>query len=83
VMENKYWEYEVLKFEVSSEGFVVKPDFKEKDFKQTLNTFGAEGWELVSVFDVNMLKGGTKQAIATFKRPLSAEQAASGPPPLP
>ncbi len=82
-METKFWEYEVLKFEVSREGLVVRPDLKDEDFKQTLNAYGARGWELVSTFDVNMMQGGTKQVIATFKRPIDAEKANSGPPPLP
>ena len=35
-----------------------------------LNQFGAQGWELVSVFDTNKLQGGTLEVVAILKRPL-------------
>ena len=38
--------------------------------KLELNQFGAQGWELVSVFDTNKLQGGTLEVVAILKRPL-------------
>jgi hypothetical protein len=34
-----------------------------------LNGEGAEGWELVTVFDIEMVKGGSKFVVAVLKRP--------------
>jgi hypothetical protein len=54
------------------------------EFKSALNRYGAQGWELVSVFDVNMIQGASKQVVATFKRPLDdTHTRSSTPPPLP
>ncbi len=33
-----------------------------------LNELGAEGWELVSVFDTSMLQGRTRDVVAVLKR---------------
>lgn len=38
-------------------------------FTEKLNELGAEGWELVSVFDTNMGHGQTRDVVAVFKRP--------------
>jgi hypothetical protein len=35
------------------------------------NQLGSERWELVSVFDTNMLEGKTRDVIAVLKRPLA------------
>ena len=64
------WEYEVYVAQVGKEGFVVRPELNPSEFKATLNQYGMKGWELVAVFDVNMLQGGSKQVVATFKRPV-------------
>jgi hypothetical protein len=38
-------------------------------FNAKLNEYGAEGWELVSVFDTNRGEGATRNVFAVFKRP--------------
>ena len=65
------WEYETLVMQVATEGLVVRPELNVPEFKSKLNDLGRMGWELVAVFDVNMLQGGSKQIVATFKRPVS------------
>ncbi|MBM4156576.1 MAG: DUF4177 domain-containing protein [Lentisphaerae bacterium] len=76
------WEYEVYVAQVGREGIVVRPELNPAEFKAVLNHYGASGWELVAVFDVNMLQGGSKQVVATFKRP-RPEGKTPTPPPLP
>lgn len=44
-------------------------DFRVGDLEAGLNGFGAEGWELVSVFDVNLGDGRTAGIVAVLKRP--------------
>lgn len=66
------WEYETLVMQVAKEGFVVRPELNVPEFKSKLNEMGRLGWELVAVFDVNMLQGGSKQVVATFKRPVTS-----------
>jgi hypothetical protein len=34
-----------------------------------LNELGAEGWELVSMFDTNRAQGRTRDVVAVLKRP--------------
>lgn len=65
------WEYETLVMQVAKEGLVVRPELNVPDFKSRLNEMGRLGWELVTVFDINMLQGGSKQVVATFKRPVA------------
>lgn len=77
------WEYEVYVAQVGREGFVVRPELDPSEFKTALNRFGALGWELVTIFDVNMLQGGSKQVVATFKRPAGESQRPAVPPPIP
>lgn len=77
------WEYEVYVAQVGREGFVVRPELNAPEFRAALNHYGAMGWELVSIFDVNMLQGGSKQVVATFKRPLAEPTGTAKPPPLP
>jgi Domain of unknown function (DUF4177) len=36
-----------------------------------LNELGAQGWELVSMFDTNMARGRTNEIVAVLKRPRS------------
>jgi Domain of unknown function (DUF4177) len=69
---NTLWEYEAFVMQVATEGFVVRPELNVPEFKSRLNDLGRMGWELVAVFDVNMLQGGSKQVVATFKRPVSS-----------
>jgi hypothetical protein len=76
-----FWEYEVYVAQVGKEGLFVFPQLDPAQFKAALNYYGAQGWELVSIFDVNMLQGGSKQVVATFKR--LAPTATATPPPTP
>ncbi len=41
-----------------------------------LNQLGAEGWELVSIFDTNMSEGRTRDVFAVLKRPTSETKVA-------
>lgn len=36
---------------------------------EKLNALGADGWELVTAFDTNMLHGRTRDVVAVLKRP--------------
>ena len=36
-----------------------------------LNELGAQGWELVAMFDTNMAHGRTREIVAVLKRPRS------------
>jgi hypothetical protein len=59
------WEYTTALLEVS--GWVstkVDPEAVSAE----LNRYGAQGWELVSAFDVNDSNGRTSKIVALFKR---------------
>jgi hypothetical protein len=62
------WEYITLKIPTDF-GFFSGTDFDSDQFADLLNAQGAEGWELVSVFDIEKVKGGSKFVIAVMKRP--------------
>ncbi len=62
------WEYTVLKLETDY-AFFGGTDLDTGKLEEQLNALGSEAWELVSVMDVNMLKGGSKFVVATLKRP--------------
>ncbi len=60
------WEYTTALIDVT--GWVrakVDPEATSAE----LNRYGAEGWELVSAFDVNEGHGRTSKIVALFKRP--------------
>lgn len=59
------WEYRTITFEVS--GF-FGPKVKTDEVDAALNAHGHEGWELVSMFDVNGGHGRTSGIVAVFKR---------------
>lgn len=61
------WEYKTVLFEASGWFFGGKLD--QKEFQASLNALGAEGWELVNVFDTNMAHGQTRDIVAVLKRP--------------
>lgn len=63
------WEYKVLKLETES-SFFTGTEFDESELEFELNHLGAEGWELVSIFSVEKVKGGSKYVSAALKRPL-------------
>lgn len=62
------WEYKTIKVEAKGMmGGVVDTD----GFDALLNGLGAQGWNLVSVFDTNMVvQGATREIVAVFKRSL-------------
>ena len=61
------WAYKTVKMETKGMlGGVVDTD----KFDTMLNELGAQGWNLVSVFDTNMAaQGATREVVAVFKRP--------------
>lgn len=65
-MDISKWEYLTVKFDAKGFlGGVV--DTQTLDAQ--LNQLGEQGWELVSVFDTNMLiHGTTREIVATLKR---------------
>lgn len=60
------WEYMTLVF--AAKGIVLGGKFDARQLNLRLNELGNEGWELVSVFDTNMLDGGTRDIYAILKR---------------
>lgn len=40
----------------------------EEEFEDLLNSYGYEGWELVSCFDTSVSQGQSRDVIAIFKR---------------
>lgn len=60
------WEYKTIKMETTGMmGGVVETETLDAH----LNALGAEGWNLVSVFDTNMaVNGATREVVAVFKR---------------
>jgi hypothetical protein len=62
------WEYMSVMF--STAGFFVSGQLDGQAFTDRLNDLGAEGWELVSVFDTNNY-GNTLEVVAVLKRPLA------------
>lgn len=61
------FEYKTLKFETSV-GIFSGTDFDTDSYEKALNDLGRDGWQLVSTFDINKLKGGSRFIIATFMR---------------
>ena len=61
------WEYMTLLLPAS--GFVLGGKIDAQKLTDRLNQLGSEGWELVFVFDTNMLEGKTRDVIAVLKRP--------------
>jgi hypothetical protein len=68
------WQYTMLTVDVYR--FARGPHVDPKQISGNLNQLGGEGWELVSMIDVNAGHGGTCDLVAVFKRP--ACLAASG-----
>jgi hypothetical protein len=61
------WEYMTVLFKAT--GFWLGGKLDGEAFNSKLNELGADGWELVSVFDTNMLQRETRDVIAVLKRP--------------
>jgi hypothetical protein len=64
---NPQWEYKTLKIATES-GFFTGTDFDSEQLQAELNRHGAEGWEVVSIFDIDKLKGGSKFVVVVMKR---------------
>jgi hypothetical protein len=60
------WQYKTIKLE--TKGFMGGV-LDINVFDEKLNLLGEQGWELVTSFDTNMSQGGSRDVIATFKRP--------------
>lgn len=61
------WEYHIFKMKTEV-GFLTGTEFHTGPMLEELNRLGAEGWELVSIFDIEKLKGGSKYVNAVLKR---------------
>lgn len=61
------WEYTTLKLDVDRS--ILGPFIEPRQVSQYLNQFGGDGWELVSMIDVNAGEGRTCDLVAVFKRP--------------
>ncbi len=69
------WEYQTLQFDFDSEAFISQGGlFNSQKFTRELNRLGWDGWELVSIFDTNQVRGGTKYVVAVLKRQLTDER---------
>ena len=64
---NEHWEYRTLKIPTDF-GFWSGTDFDADQLAQQLNVQGTEGWELVSIFDIEKVQGGSKFVVAVMKR---------------
>ena len=64
------WAYRTERFD-SSFGVWRGTQFDTGNMNGILNELGGEGWELISVFDVNSREGRSKHFVAIFKRPIS------------
>ena len=61
------WHYATLKIDVDR--FLRGPHIDVEQVSRHLDRFGGEGWELVSMIDVNAGEGRTCDLVAVFKRP--------------
>ncbi|WP_164689552.1 DUF4177 domain-containing protein [Herpetosiphon llansteffanensis] len=60
------WEYHIELVDVS--GF-WSPNVDPSTLSLMLNKAGKDGWELVSMVDLNQAQGQSSRLIVTFKRP--------------
>ncbi len=59
------WEYTTVDLKTSR----TWSSMDHNTVRDDLNQLGAEGWELVNVFDTNDRSGRTVQLVGVFKRP--------------
>lgn len=59
------WEYRTIMLDVHG---WLGPKVEPGRLDAELNAHGADGWELVAVFDINHGHGTTAAIVATFKR---------------
>lgn len=61
------WDYKTLK--ISTEYYAFQgTEFDERALEMELCSLGKQGWELVSSFTIDKVKGGAKYVIAVLKR---------------
>ena len=65
---NLTWEYLTYVFNVDY-GMLVGPKLDGQLLTNTLNKYGAEGWELVSLMPLSDQSGSSSVVNAVFKRP--------------
>lgn len=63
------WEYMTLT--LTATGFFRGGAIDVQVLTDSLCKWGAEGWELVNIFDTNKWEGRTRDVIAVLKRPLA------------
>ena len=69
------WEYQNVSFNFDASAFISQGGlFNSEHFNLELNRLGWDGWELVSVFDTNDVRGSSRYVVAVFKRPLTPER---------
>lgn len=61
------WRYRTVKFSTEYYSF-GGTQFDEAELENELCNLGREGWELVSIFDIEKVKGGSKFVIAVLKK---------------
>lgn len=61
------WEYATHEFRTNFRT-IAGTTFDSQAMNQALCELGRQGWELVNVFDITKVKGGTKSVIAVLKR---------------
>ena len=64
-MAPQRWEYRTLRLDV--EGW-ISPGVDPARVEAELDAHGRDGWELVSVVDLNRLEGRTSSLVAFLKR---------------
>ena len=63
------WEYMTLMLPAT--GLILGGKIDAQKLTDRLNQLGSEKWELVSIFDTNMLDGKTRDVFAVLKRPVA------------
>ncbi|MBI3097476.1 MAG: DUF4177 domain-containing protein [Planctomycetes bacterium] len=64
------WEYTVLRLAAEAGMFDVGGNFDAQALSRRMNGLGQQGWELVTAFDTNTIKGATRDLVLLFKRPI-------------
>ena len=64
-MRPAQWEYRTVLIDVSG---WISPTVDPESMTASLNEHGADGWELVSAFDLNRGHGRSSEIVALFKR---------------
>ena len=59
-----------MSLKVEAKGWFIGGTLDQNEFDGKLNELGRDGWEVVSVFDTNMMDGMSREIIAVLKRPI-------------